>query len=42
MEPERLMKEFGGKVVFWGGGCDTQHILHLGTIDEVSRIVLDY
>jgi uroporphyrinogen decarboxylase len=27
MEPECLMKEFGGKVVFWGGGCDTQEVL---------------
>ena len=24
MEPERLKAEFGGKIVFWGGGCDTQ------------------
>ncbi|MDP6051164.1 MAG: uroporphyrinogen decarboxylase family protein [Candidatus Latescibacteria bacterium] len=29
MEPERLMKEFGGKIVFWGGGCDTQMVLPL-------------
>ena len=24
MQPERLKAEFGGKIVFWGGGCDTQ------------------
>ena len=35
MEPERLMKEFGGKIVFWGGGCDTQKVLPLGTPEEV-------
>jgi len=35
MEPERLMAEFGGKIVFWGGGCDTQRVLPLGTPDEV-------
>jgi len=35
MEPERLMKDFGGKIVFWGGGCDTQKILPLGTPNEV-------
>jgi uroporphyrinogen decarboxylase len=27
MEPERLKAEFGGKIVFWGGGCDTQRVL---------------
>jgi len=39
MEPERLMKDFGGKIVFWGGGCDTQHVLPLGTPDEVREHV---
>jgi uroporphyrinogen decarboxylase len=39
MEPERLMKEFGGKIVFWGGGCDTQKVLPLGTPDEVRKHV---
>jgi uroporphyrinogen-III decarboxylase len=27
MEPARLKQEFGGKIVFWGGGCDTQSTL---------------
>ena len=35
MEPEQLIKEFGGKIVFWGGGCDTQKVLPLGTPEEV-------
>ena len=39
MEPERLMSEFGGKIVFWGGGCDTQKVLPLGTPDEVREHV---
>jgi uroporphyrinogen-III decarboxylase len=39
MEPERLMKEFGGQIVFWGGGCDTQRVLPLGTPDEVREHV---
>ncbi|MFV1966870.1 MAG: uroporphyrinogen decarboxylase family protein [Pirellulaceae bacterium] len=39
MEPERLMKDFGGKIVFWGGGCDTQNVLPLGTLDEVRQHV---
>jgi uroporphyrinogen decarboxylase len=36
MEPERLINSFGGKIVFWGGGCDTQKVLPLGTPDEVK------
>jgi uroporphyrinogen decarboxylase len=39
MEPERLMGEFGGKIVFWGGGCDTQKVLPLGTPEEVRQHV---
>ena len=27
MDPVRLKEEFGGRIVFWGGGCDTQHVL---------------
>jgi uroporphyrinogen decarboxylase len=40
MEPERLQADFGGKIVFWGGGCDTQKVLPLGTADEVREHVL--
>jgi uroporphyrinogen-III decarboxylase len=39
MEPERLVREFGGRVVFWGGGCDTQKVLPLGTPQEVREHV---
>jgi uroporphyrinogen-III decarboxylase len=39
MEPERLMKEYGGKIVFWGGGCDTQEILPHASPDEVREHV---
>ncbi len=35
MEPERLKREFGGKITFWGGGCETQTVLPFGTRDEV-------
>lgn len=35
MEPERLKSEFGKKIVFWGGGCDTQKVLPLGTRGEI-------
>jgi uroporphyrinogen decarboxylase len=39
MEPERLMADFGGRVVFWGGGCDTQKVLPRGTPQEVAANV---
>ena len=39
MEPERLMREFKGRIVFWGGGCDTQKMLPGGTPDEVREHV---
>ncbi len=39
MEPRRLVKEFGGRIVFWGGGCDTQRVLPFGTPEEVREHV---
>jgi uroporphyrinogen decarboxylase len=39
MEPERLKKEFGKKIVFWGGGCDTQRILNSATPEEIRQHV---
>jgi uroporphyrinogen decarboxylase len=27
MEPEKLKEKYGGRIVFWGGGCDTQNVL---------------
>jgi uroporphyrinogen decarboxylase len=35
MEPEQLKAEFGDKLVFWGGGADTQHVLPDCTPEEV-------
>ena len=35
MEPERLKREYGRDITFWGGGCDTQHLLVPGTPEEV-------
>lgn len=40
MEPERLKSEFGGKITFWGGGCDTRYVLPNGTPAEVREEVL--
>jgi uroporphyrinogen decarboxylase len=37
MNPERLKREFGRDIAFWGGGCDTQHVLAAGSADDVRR-----
>jgi uroporphyrinogen decarboxylase len=34
-----LKTEWGDRVVFWGGGCDTQRILPFGTVAEVRQEV---
>ena len=39
MEPARLKREFGKKIVLWGGGCDTQSVLNKATPEEVRRHV---
>ncbi len=41
MDAEELKQEFGEKVVFWGGGVDTQHTLPFGTADEVRHEVAE-
>lgn len=45
MDSAKLKKEFGNDIAFWGGGCDTQRILNLGTSveikDEVKRRIND-
>ena len=35
MQPERLKREFGKDIVFWGGGVDTQKTLNMSTPDAV-------
>jgi uroporphyrinogen decarboxylase len=39
MDPVRLKREFGRKLVFWGGGCDTQQVLNRAAPDEIRRHV---
>lgn len=39
MDPARLVQEFQGRIVFWGGGCDTQRVLSTATPDEVRAHV---
>jgi len=41
MDPERLKKEFGNYVTFWGGGADTRSILNHGSPEEVRVHVLE-
>ncbi len=37
MQPEKLKKEFGDKLVFWGGGCDTQYFLPRASLTELQK-----
>ncbi len=39
MDSRELKKSFGDRISFWGGGCDTQHVLPFGTVDEVGEEV---
>ncbi len=39
MDPARLKHEFGDRLVFWGGGCDTQRVLGYATPDEIRQHV---
>lgn len=39
MDTTALKQEFGDRIVFWGGGCDTQRILPQGTPEEISSHV---
>ncbi len=39
MEPEKLKRKYGERIVFWGGGVDTQQVLPFGTPEEVRAQV---
>ncbi len=39
MDPLSLKKEFGDRATFWGGGCNTQSVLNMGTPEEVAANV---
>ena len=34
-----LKQKFGDQITFWGGGCDTQHVLNHGTPEMVRQNV---
>jgi len=42
MELPRLKREFGKDLTFWGGGCDTRHILPRGTPEEIRQHVREH
>ncbi len=39
MDPAALKSRFGGRIVFWGGGCDTQSILPRARPEEIRSHV---
>jgi uroporphyrinogen-III decarboxylase len=39
MGPGELKRDFGDRLVFWGGGADTQRTLPFGTPEEVRAEV---
>ena len=39
MDTARLKREFGRDLTFWGGGCDTQHVLPHGSPAEIEAEV---
>jgi hypothetical protein len=41
MDAEHLKRTYGDRIVFWGGGIDTQKTLPMGTPEEVRREVLE-
>ncbi len=40
MDPERLKDAYGDRLVFWGGGVDTQQVLPFGAPEQVREQVL--
>lgn len=41
MDPATLVEKYGDRIVFWGGGVDTQQTLPFGTPDEVRAQVAE-
>jgi uroporphyrinogen-III decarboxylase len=40
MDAELLKSTYGDRIVFWGGGVDTQRVLPFGTPEQVREQVL--
>ena len=39
MAPQDLVDKYGGRIVFWGGGVDTQKTLPFGSAEQVRQQV---
>jgi uroporphyrinogen decarboxylase len=39
MDPAGLKRDFGGRLTFWGGGCDTREMLSRGTPEQIREHV---
>jgi uroporphyrinogen decarboxylase len=39
MDPQELKDAFGGRMTFWGGGCDTQNVLGKESTSDVAQNV---
>jgi len=39
MDPVELKKQYGDKIVFWGGGCDSQRVLPFASPEEIKQHV---
>ncbi|UCF14576.1 MAG: hypothetical protein JSW59_14270, partial [Phycisphaerales bacterium] len=41
MDPQLLVDKYGGRIIFWGGGADTQKTLPFGEPDQVREQVAE-
>lgn len=39
MAPKQLKDKYGDRICFWGGGCNTQQVLNIGTAQDVKNNV---
>ncbi len=39
MDPRVLKETYGASLAFWGGGCDSQHVLPFASADEITQHV---
>ena len=39
MDPHDLKKQYGDRIVFWGGGIDSQHVLPFATSEQITQEV---
>ncbi len=39
MEPRQLKEKYGEKIIFWGGGVDTQSVLPFGSPEQIEKQV---